>query len=318
MQPKLIIHGGAGNAVTDAAARLDIRQVLHQIVAQVYAQLLAGCEAQAAVLQGCCLLEDAPLFNSGTGSVLQSDGQVRMSAGLMDGTRQRFSGVINVGQVQHPIELAQQLQQQQDHVLSDVGAAQLARELGLPIYDPITERRVREWMSARSQGFQVASGSVSLSAVDAADPEDGRGTIGVVALDQQGQLAVGTSTGGRGLERVGRVSDSAMPAGTYASTEAAVSCTGIGEHIIDECLAARIVVRVIDGLSLQQSLVKSLGECQKRQRDLGCIAIAADGTIGWGKTSEVLLAAYHTGDEVNDTLDSPLGLHCSCAVTHNH
>ncbi len=312
MQPKLIIHGGAGNAVNDAAALAAIRQALHSIVGDVYTRLVAGADARAAVLQGCRLLENNPLFNSGTGSVLQSDGQVRMSAGLMDGTAQRFSGVINVGQVQHPIDLAQQLQQHRDHVLSDFGAAQLVRELGLPMYDPVTERRLREWMVARSHNFQVVSGSVAIlgttsdSAVDdelAPDPEDGRGTIGVVALDQDGNLAVGTSTGGRGLERVGRVSDAAMPAGTYASAAAAVGCTGIGEDIIDECLAARIVVRVEDGLSLQQSFERSLAECEKRQRDLGCIGIAADGAICWGKTSEVLLAAYQAGEAVGDTLD---------------
>jgi asparaginase (EC 3.5.1.1) len=65
--------------------------------------------------------------------------------------------------------------------------------------------------------------------------EAGRGTMGVVALDSEGQLAVGTSTGGKGFERIGRVSDSAMPAGNYATHHAAVSCTGIGEDIIDEC-----------------------------------------------------------------------------------
>lgn len=307
VQPKLIIHGGAGNAVKDVATLAAIRHALRGIVGQVYVQLLQGCDAQAAVLQCCRLLEDNPLFNSGTGSVLQSDGQVRMSAGLMDGSAQCFSGVINVSQIQHPIDLAQALQLQRDHVLSDFGAAQLVRELKLPIYDPLTERRLREWMVARAQGFQVDSGSVSLADID---PEDGRGTIGAVALDQSGHLAVGTSTGGRGLERVGRVSDAAMPAGTYATAEAAVGCTGIGEHIIDECLAARIVVRVTDGLSLQQSFEKSLRECEQRQRDLGCIGIAADGSICWGKTSEVLLAAYHDGNQLDDTLDGPLDLWC--------
>jgi L-asparaginase len=87
-----------------------------------------------------------------------------------------------------------------------------------------------------------------------------------------------------------------------------VGCTGIGEHIIDECLAARIVVRVTDGLSLQQSFERSLGECDRRGRDLGCIGIAADGAICWGKTSEVLLATYHDGQALRDTLALPLGL----------
>lgn len=130
-----------------------------------------------------------------------------------------------------------------------------------------------------------------------------QGTIGVVVLDRQGRLAVGTSTGGKGLERIGRVSDSAMPAGNYASQYAAVSCTGIGEDIIDECLAARIVVRVTDGLSLGEAMERSMKESRDRHRDLGAIALDSTGAIAWGKTSEVLLAAYHDGKAIGDTLE---------------
>jgi L-asparaginase len=125
----------------------------------------------------------------------------------------------------------------------------------------------------------------------------------VVALDDQGRLTAGTSTGGKGFERIGRVSDSAMPAGNYANAQAAISCTGIGEDIIDECLAARIVIRVSDGQVLQAAFEKSFREAQRKGRDFGAIGIAATGEIGWGKTSEVLLAAYHTGDRIGDTLD---------------
>ena len=130
-----------------------------------------------------------------------------------------------------------------------------------------------------------------------------RGTIGVVALDSQGKIAAGTSTGGKGLERIGRVSDSAMPAGNYATADAGVSCTGVGEDIINECLAARVVVRVGDGLSLPDAMQKSMAESQKRDRDLGAIALAHNGVISWGKTSEVLLAAYHNGSTIGDTLE---------------
>ncbi|MEL6163670.1 MAG: isoaspartyl peptidase/L-asparaginase, partial [Cyanobacteria bacterium J06628_3] len=131
-----------------------------------------------------------------------------------------------------------------------------------------------------------------------------RGTIGVVALDAQGNLSVGTSTGGKGFERIGRVSDSAMPAGNYATSDAAVSCTGIGEDIIDECLAPRIVVRVSDGMTLQDAMQRSFTESQANKRDLGAIAIDAKGNISWGKTSQVLLAAYHDGKNIGDTLEA--------------
>ncbi|NEP20266.1 MAG: isoaspartyl peptidase, partial [Leptolyngbya sp. SIO4C1] len=121
------------------------------------------------------------------------------------------------------------------------------------------------------------------------------------------RLAAGTSTGGKGLERIGRVSDSAMPAGNYANADAGISCTGIGEDIIDECLAPRLVIRVSDGFSLQQALEKSFTEATQNQRDFGAIGLDRRGTIGWGKTSDVLLAAFHTGRRVDDTLTLPLG-----------
>jgi L-asparaginase len=302
-RPKLIIHGGAGSALQGQGAIAAVRQALHTIVEQIYAQLLAGVDATTAVIDGCQLLEDHPRFNAGKGSVLQSDGQVRMSASLMDGTRQSFSGVINVARIQHPIDLAAFLQQAPDRVLSDYGSAELARELQLPVFDPTTELRLQEWLQERQHNFQKSMAGVVAEPVEAR-----RGTIGVVALDSQGRIAAGTSTGGKGLERLGRVSDSAMPAGNYANSSAGISCTGIGEDIIDECLAARLVIRVTDGLSLSQAFEKSFTEASQRQRDLGAIGIDRTGIIAWGKTSEVLLAAFHTGTTLGDTLELPTGL----------
>lgn len=301
MQPKLIIHGGAGSSLKGKEGVEAVRNSLSQVVEEVYILLLSGASATNAVVRGCQLLEDEPRFNAGTGSVLQSDGQIRMSAALMDGERSRFSGVINVLRVQHPIELAQTLQNSDDRVLSDYGAAELLRELQIKSYDPMTDLRLQEWMQERQSNFgKKMAGVVS----ELVEPKLARrGTIGVVALDSQGRLAAGTSTGGKGLERIGRVSDSAMPAGNYATAHAAVSCTGIGEDIIDECLAARIVVRVTDGLSLQDAMQRSLAEAQQHNRDLGAIALDATGAIAWGKTSEVLLAAFHNGEQFGDTLE---------------
>ncbi len=298
MQPKIIIHGGAGKSVQDKGGLLPVRDTLGKIVYEVYDQLLEGMTAMEAVVFGCHLLEDEPRFNAGTGSVLQSDGQIRMSAALMDGRAQRFSGVINVSRVQHPIDLAQFLQDHSDRVLSDYGAVELARELQVPIYNPLTTTRLHEWMAERDQGFRSA-----MAGVVANNPEAGRGTIGVVVLDGEGKIAVGTSTGGKGFERIGRVSDSATPAGNYANPLAAVSCTGIGEDILEECLAAKIVIRVSDGFSLTAALEKSFTEAKNNQRDFGAIALDAGGGIGWGKTSEVLFAAYHDGAKSGDTLE---------------
>ena len=305
VQPKLIIHGGAGSSLKGKGGLQVVRQSLHNIVEEVYQLLLDGKSATDAVIKGCQLLEDEPRFNAGTGSVLQSDGQIRMSASLMDGTKQRFSGVINVSRVKNPIDLAVALQNESDRTLSDYGAAELLRELKLSIYDPLTDLRLQEWIQERESNFRKKMAGVVAEDKLVASESVRQGTIGVVALDQQGRLAAGTSTGGKGLERIGRVSDSAMPAGNYANGRAAVSCTGIGEDIIDECLAAKIVIRVTDGLSLGEAMKKSIAESHQNQRDLGAIAIDANGVIGWGKTSEILLAAYHNGKTIADTLESP-------------
>ncbi|MEO1067558.1 MAG: isoaspartyl peptidase/L-asparaginase [Cyanobacteria bacterium J06638_6] len=304
VQPKVIIHGGAGSSLGHKEKLVTLREELRSIAEQVYHNAETGAGARDCVVLGCRLLENAPSFNAGTGSVLQSDGQVRMSAGLMDGSHQRFSGIINVSRVQHPINLANYLQPAFDRVLSDQGATELARELNIPPFDPVTDLRLQEWLRARANHFKrEAAGVVAEAEDEPIDPEARRGTIGVVVLDTAGLLAVGTSTGGKGLERPGRVSDSATPAGTYANALAAVSCTGIGEHILDECLAARIVVRVSDGLPIAAAFEKSFAEATENGRDFGAIALSHRGEIAWGKTSDVLLAAYHTGKTLGDTLE---------------
>ena len=104
VQPKLIIHGGAGGHIKSDQGEAMVRQALSEIVTKVYQLLTDGGSAVDAVVLGCQLMENQPTFNAGTGSVLQSDGQIRMSAALMDGAKQRFSGIINVSRVQHPID----------------------------------------------------------------------------------------------------------------------------------------------------------------------------------------------------------------------
>ena len=163
---------------------------------------------------------------------------------------------------------------------------------------PLTDLRLHEWIEERKGNFSSKMAGVVAEAENAR-----RGTIGVVALDSMGRVSAGTSTGGKGLEYVGRVSDSAMPAGNYANGVAGVSCTGIGEDIIDECLAAKVVIRTTDGLSLSEAMHKSMAEAKENKRDLGAIALSRDGKIVWGKTSEILLAAYHDGNGINDSLE---------------
>ncbi|BAY27804.1 peptidase T2 asparaginase 2 [Calothrix sp. NIES-2100] len=315
VQPKLIIHGGAGSSLHGKGGVEAVRQALYTVVEEVYALLISGASASEAVVLGCQLLEDNPRFNAGTGSVLQSDGQIRMSASLMDGTSGRFSGVINISRVKNPIQLAQFLQTSPDRVLSDYGSAELARELQIPSYNALTDLRLQEWIQERQDNFRSTMAGVVAEPELVETSNAGRGTIGVVVLDTHGRIAAGTSTGGKGFERIGRVSDSAMPAGNYATSKAAVSCTGIGEDIIDECLAAKIVVRVTDGMSLNEAMQRSFAEADHNQRDLGAIALDATGAIAWGKTSQVLLAAYHDGNKIGDTLELPVATNVGCIVS---
>ncbi len=300
VKPKLIIHGGAGNSLIGKGTLIEVRETLYSILEKVYPLLQQGKTAKEAVVKGCQLLEDEPRFNAGTGSVLQSDGQIRMSAGLMDGSTQAFSGVVNISRVKNPIDIASALQTSTDRILSDHGCTEFMRELQVPIYNPMTDQRLKEWVAERQDDFQRDMANVLAS-------EPGKGTIGVVALDSQGNIAAGTSTGGKGFEKIGRVSDSPMPAGNYANEYAGMSCTGIGEDIIDECFAARVVVRVTDGLSLQEALNISFKEATERKRDFAAISIDQSGTIGWGKACDVLVAAFHDGDKLSDSLEAEKG-----------
>jgi len=303
VQPKLIIHGGAGSSLQDKGGLEPIRKSLHAIIEELYYFLSTGATASQAVVRGCQLLEDNPRFNAGTGSVLQSDGQIRMSASLMDSASKHFSGVINVSRVKNPIQMAQFLQNSPDRVLSDYGSAELARELQVPSYNALTDLRLQEWIQERQDNFKRTMAGVVAEPELVQSSNAGRGTIGVVVLDTYGKIAAGTSTGGKGFERIGRVSDSAMPAGNYATTFAGVSCTGIGEDIIDECLAAKIVVRVTDGMSLKEAMQRSFIEADNNKRDFGAIALDSTGVISWGKTCEVILSAYHNGTTIGDTLE---------------
>ena len=301
--PKLILHGGAGRASDDPDRIRQVRTSLDRILRALWQALDGGSGAKEVVILGCQMLEDDPLFNAGTGSAIQHDGQVRMSASLMGSAGAEppaFSGVINAMHIPHPIDLAAHLQTAQDRVLDAQGAERLARELRVPLHDPITPRRLEQWLASRGAGGSVAQAGVL-------PPEPGVGTVGVVALDVQGGLYVGTSTGGRGFERPGRVSDSATPAGNFATKTVAVSCTGIGEHIQDECLAPKIALRAGDGLGLEGALRRSFEEARQHQRWFGAIALDAQGHVGWGKTTDVLLAAYHDGQRSGDTLDEAPG-----------
>ena len=300
ISPRIIIHGGAGSAIGDGR-RKKVRNALGRIRDEVWELLTDGADARQAVVEGCRRLEDDTLFNAGTGAVLQSDGQVRLSASMMENDAGHFSGVVNARRLRHPIDVARFLQDERDRVIAAPGVQELLRELEIPVHEPVTKKRLKKW--AKNRGKNVDSATDELVADDDPGFEDGHGTVGVVVRDTKGRLAAGTSTGGRGHERVGRVSDCATPAGNYAGESAAISCTGIGEDILDEGLATRIAVRVEDGLTLPDALRRTFDEAERRERSFGVIAIDDQGDIGWAKTSDVLLSAWRSDVGRGDTLE---------------
>src|SRR3989442_2440340 len=192
--PAVVVHGGAGNrragAVDDEGPYHDALREALAAAQQHPADALAAVEAAVRVL------EDAPVFNAGRGSVLTSDGTVEMDAAVMCGRTLRAGAVAAVTTVRNPVSLARAVMESSDHaLLVGAGAEGLAAELGLERMDP-------EWFVTEAHRSRLAR--------DAGDP---RGTVGAVALDGEGRLAVATSTGGGRGQRPRRAGDSPLAGG---------------------------------------------------------------------------------------------------------
>ncbi len=218
---------------------------------------LAGRSACEVVVSALRELEDDRQFNAGLGSAIQSDGEIRVSSAVMDGTRQSFSGVINALRVKHPSTIALALQERRSRVISQPGIHALAKELNLPEENLATDEQLESWRRRKEAG--------------------GFDTVGAVCRNARGQLAAGTSTGGRSFEFPGRVSDSATVAGNYASEFVAISATGIGEEIVDDALAARLETRCRDGMRLEEAARRCFDEAVARGRTYGWIAVHRNG-----------------------------------------
>ena len=256
---KVILHGGFfSESSTNHETKVAKQQALLRIVKDAYAYLKTHTAVET-VVYAVSLLEDDELFNAGIGSQIQSDGKIRMSASLMDGTTQKMSGVINIEEVKNPVQVAQVLMQYDDRILGGSGATQFARQHGFEIFSTEIPQRRAEF-------------EAKLAAT-------GTGTVGCVVLDAEGKLAAATSTGGKGFEMPGRISDSATVAGNYANEYCGVSLTGVGEDIVSGAVAAKIVTRVTDGFSLQAAFEKTFDELKPYDGFAGAIAIDKQGNI---------------------------------------
>ena len=257
---KLIIHGGFfSESSTNLATKIAKQNALSVIVQDGYAYLQDHTAVETATYV-VSLLEREELFNAGLGSQIQSDGRVRMSASLMDGKTSRFCGVINIENVENPIQVAVKLLNEEDRVLSGEGALRYARDNGYGYYDPITPQRQEEYEAKRNQ-------------------HENKGTVGCVVLDAEGHIAAATSTGGKGFEIPCRVSDSATIAGNYANEFAGISCTGVGEDIVSAGLAVKIATRVSDGMTLQAATERTFAELKAIDGYAGVVAISRTGEV---------------------------------------
>jgi L-asparaginase len=256
---KVIIHGGFfSESATNHETKVAKQQALLLIVKDSY-HYLKTHSALDTVVYAVSLLEDDALFNAGIGSQIQSDGKIRMSASLMDGSTMKMSGVINIEEVKNPVQVAQVLLNYDDKVLGGSGATYFAREHGFEKFSTEIPQRRSEY-EAKLAATRI-------------------GTVGCVALDNEGKIAVATSTGGKGFEIPGRISDSATVAGNYANEFCGVSLTGVGEDIVSGAVAAKIVTRVTDGFSLEKAFEKTFTELLPFDGFAGAIAIDSKGNI---------------------------------------
>jgi beta-aspartyl-peptidase (threonine type) len=281
----LVIHGGAGRLSPESLTperQKAARAVLTQALRAGHAVLARGGSSTEAVLAAVVVLEDSPLFNAGRGAVFTHDGRHELDAALMEGPGRRAGAVAGLQHVKNPILLAHAVMEESPHVMMvGEGAEDFARAQGLTLveqsYFSTEERRraLERALEAEQKAREPRTGWWQ--------QEDFKfGTVGAVALDQQGRLAAGTSTGGMTNKRWGRVGDvPVIGAGTYAEPGCAVSATGHGEYFIRYTVAKEVcarhallkqeLARAADGVVLQ-TLAEAGGEG-------GLIALDAEGHV---------------------------------------
>ncbi|GMN02075.1 isoaspartyl peptidase/L-asparaginase family protein [Erythrobacter sp. MTPC3] len=251
----IAIHGGAGTLDPDRMTteqRAAYEAALQNALDAGKAVLAEGGSAMDAVKAAILPLEDDPLFNAGRGAVFTWEGRNELDASIMDGRDRSAGAVTGVTTIKNPILLAEKVRTDSPHVfLMGEGAEQFASEQQLETAPPewfATERRLESLERMKA------------NALSAIDVDLKFGTVGAVALDQDGNLAAGTSTGGMTGKRWGRIGDApVIGAGTYADNRAcAVSATGWGEYFIRVGVAAEICSRI--RMVRAQQAFKSGGE----------------------------------------------------------
>src|SRR5437868_4479890 len=281
---RLVIHGGAGSMrprKLGADAEQCARDGLEAALTAGGAILARHERAVDAVEAAVRMLEEDACFNAGRGSVLTAEGCIELDAAIMDGRTRSAGAVAGLRTTRAPISLARLLMERGPHVfLSGRGADEFARAAGL-------EQVPNSWFEVAERRAQLHE----LLTQGGFDDEVKYGTVGAVAVDLDGHLAVATSTGGLTAKRWGRIGDSPLiGAGTYADDRAAaVSATGSGEYFIRAVAAHQLAERKrLGGQPLQEALDAVLADIQMLGGKGGLIAVAPNGDAAWGVTTPAL------------------------------
>jgi len=252
----MVIHGGAGTISREQmtpAREAAYRASLERALRAGHAVLQRGGRSLDAVQAAINVMEDDSLFNAGKGAVLNAEGNAELDAAIMDGATLAAGSVAGIHRTRNPIDLARAVMEKSPHVMMVGDGAELfGRQQGITMVDPsyfITNARRASWERQRAaDSVRAASGrGMAMEGPAYSVPDERKfGTVGAVALDQAGNLAAGTSTGGTQMKRYGRVGDAPIiGAGTYANNRScAVSATGTGEYFIRNTVAHSVCALV--------------------------------------------------------------------------
>jgi beta-aspartyl-peptidase (threonine type) len=288
----LAIHGGAGVIGRGDLSRdkeAAYRAGLSAALAAGEKILSGGGPSLDAVEAAIHVLEDNPLFNAGKGAVFTADGRNELDASIMDGATRKAGAVAGVTRTRNPISLARAVMEKSPHVmLARDGADQFSVEQGLPQVDPTYFRTEERWQQLLDWRRDNAA---------KLDPTHARGTVGAVAMDVNGHVAAGTSTGGMTGKRWGRVGDSpVIGAGTYAADgNCAVSATGSGEYFIRASAARQLCDRIAwRGESVLQAARDTIENIGNIGGDGGMIALDGAGSIAFAMNSSGMYRGWVT------------------------
>jgi beta-aspartyl-peptidase (threonine type) len=298
MKTALIVHGGAGkwrpgsddDAIAGTIAAVEAGRKV----------LAAGGSAVDAVCAAVVLLEDNPIFNAGTGAVLNFDGFCELDACVMEGSGKRVGGVAALQRVKNPVLVARKVMDETDHVLlAGDGAQRFARVMGFGDHDPVTAERRADWQDKKSHVDEIlGANALKMRRFLMQHPEYAGGTVGCAAVDRHGVLAAATSTGGVTLKLVGRVGDTPIPgAGNYASEHVAASATGTGEFVMRSLTTRAISESVERGATLEQAVAGALEQLGRDfDADVGLIAVDRHGNAVAKHRTKDMPHAYFSGD----------------------